>query len=96
MGDQAGDGGAAGVVSAEDLPEEDPQRHERGEHPVEPGADRSQRLRDDLLGEDVGERQVTVLEELPSQAADLFAERCDVTRASADARFFTAGSDSER
>jgi hypothetical protein len=50
VGDKAGDGGAAGVVGAEDLPPEDPQRHQRGEHPVEPAA---QRLGDNVLGERV-------------------------------------------
>ena len=68
VGDQAGDGGAAGVVGAEDLAQEDPQRHQRGEDPVQPAADGGQRFGDDVLGEDVGERQVAVLEELPSAA----------------------------
>jgi hypothetical protein len=38
-------------------------------------------LCDDLLGEDVGERQVAVLKKLPSQGADGFAERSGVARA---------------
>ena len=37
-------------------------------------ADGGQRLGDDVLGEDVGERQVAVLEELPPQEPDLLAE----------------------
>jgi hypothetical protein len=65
------------------LAQEDPQRHQRGELPVEPGADRGPRLGDDLFGEDVGERQVAVLEELPPQEADLFAERSGVAKAHA-------------
>ena len=37
MGDQAGDRGAAGLVGVEDLAEEDPEGHQRGEDPVVPG-----------------------------------------------------------
>src|SRR5205814_5319459 len=83
VGDQAGDRGAAGVVCTEDLAQEDPKRNPWGEDPVQPAGDGGQRLRDDLLGEDVGERQVAVLKELPSQGADLFAERGGVARAHA-------------
>jgi hypothetical protein len=68
------------VVGAEDLCQEDPERDQRGEDAVQPAADGRQRLSDDLLGEDVGEGQVTVLEELLSQGAELFAERCGVVR----------------
>ncbi len=78
VGDQAGDGGAAGVVGAEDLPQEDPERHQRGEHPVQPAGDGDQRLRDHLLGEDVGERQVAVLKELPSEEVQLITKGTSV------------------
>ena len=71
MGDQAGDGGPAGVVGAEDLAEEDPQGDQRGEDPVQPPADGGQGLGEDVLGEDVGERQAAVLEELPPQEGRL-------------------------
>ncbi len=78
MGDQASDGGAAGVVGAEDLPQEDPERHQGGEHPVEPDANGGQRLGDDLLGEEIGEGEATVLQELAPETADLFADRFEV------------------
>ena len=81
VGDQAGDGGAAGVVGAEDLAQEDPQRHQRGEDPVQPAGDGGQRLGDDLLGEDVGERQVAVLKELASEEVHLFAKGTSVRMA---------------
>src|SRR5262245_39001 len=78
VGDQAGDGGAAGVVGAEDLSEEDPQRDQRGKDPVQPTADGGQGLGNDLLGEDIGERQVAVLKELPSEETHLFAKRSGI------------------
>jgi hypothetical protein len=53
VGEQAGDGGAAGVGRAQDLPQEDPQRDQRGEDPVQPAGDGGQRLREDLFREDV-------------------------------------------
>ena len=80
VGDQAGDGGPAGLVGAEDLAEEDPQGDQRGEDPVQPPADGGQRLGEDLLGEDVGERQAAVLEELPPEEVGLLAERSGVGR----------------
>ena len=64
MGDEAGDGGPAGVVGAEDLAEERPQGDQRGEDPVQPDADGGQRVGDDVLGEDIGERQLAILKEL--------------------------------
>ena len=75
VGVQAGDGGPARVVGAEDLPEEHPQGDERGEDPIQPAADRGQCLRQELVGEDVGERQPAVLEELVPQEGRLSAER---------------------
>ena len=38
---------------------------------------------DDLLGEDVGEGEVAVLQELATEKADLFAERSGVAKAHA-------------
>ena len=81
VGDQAGDGGAAGGVGAEDLPQQDPQRHQRREDPVQPAADGGQRLRNDPSGEDVGEGQVAVLKELPSEEGYLIAQGTSVRMA---------------
>jgi hypothetical protein len=74
VGDQPGDGGPARVVGAEHLPEEHPQGDERREDSIQPAADRSQRLRQELVGEHVGERQAAVLEELASEGVRLGAE----------------------
>jgi hypothetical protein len=74
VGVQAGDGGPAGVVGAEHLPQEYPQGDERGEDPIQPAADGGQRVREDVLGEDVGERQPAVLEELTPQVGRRPAE----------------------
>ena len=78
VGDQAGDRGPARLVGGEGLAEEDPQGDDRGEHPVQPSADGSQRLCDDLLGEDVGERQAAVLKELPPEDAHLITKGASV------------------
>src|SRR5262249_49813883 len=78
MSDQAGDRGAAGVVRTQDLPQEDPQGDQGGKDPVQPAGDGGQRLRDDLLGEDVGERQGAVLKELPSQEVQLITKGTSV------------------
>src|SRR5262249_955650 len=79
--DQAGDGGAARRVGGEGLAEEHPQGDDRGEHPVEPPADGGQRSRDELLGEDVGERQAAVLEGLPPEGVHLVTKGTSVRRA---------------
>src|SRR5262249_2894885 len=50
----------------------------RGEDAVQPAGDGGQRLGDELLGEDVGERQVAVLEELSSQEVHLSAKGSSV------------------
>ena len=63
------------MVGAEHLPQEHPEGDQRGEHPVQPAANSGQRFGDDPLGEDVGERQIAVLEELAAQETRLFAER---------------------
>ena len=72
--DQAGDSGAAGVIGTQDLSEKDPQRDQGGEDAVEPAGHRGQCLGDGLLGEDVGERQVTVLKELTFEKLHLLLE----------------------
>jgi hypothetical protein len=74
MGEQAGDGGAAGVIRTQDLPEKDPERDQRGEDPIQPAAQRGQRLGDHLFGEDVGERQLAVVEELAAEETHLGAK----------------------
>jgi hypothetical protein len=52
------------MVGAEHLPEEHPHGDQWKEYPVEPPAEGGERLGDDFLGEDRGERQVAILEEL--------------------------------
>jgi hypothetical protein len=74
VGDQAGDGGTAGVVCTEDLSQEDPQGDQGGKAPTQPAGDALQRLRESLFGEDVRERQVPVLEELAPQKLLLVPE----------------------
>ena len=65
MRDQAGDRGAAGLVGVEGLAEEDPEGHQRVVDPVVPGRlDLAEGLVEALGGEDVGEREAAVLEEL--------------------------------
>ena len=59
------------MVGAEHLPEEHPEGDQRGEDAVQPSADGGQRLGEDVRGEDVGERQAAVLEELPPQEVGL-------------------------
>jgi hypothetical protein len=75
VGVEAGDGGPAGVVGVEHLAEEDPEGDERREDPVQPPAGGGQRLGQDGLGQDVGERQAAVPEELPPQEVGVGAER---------------------
>ena len=49
----------AGMVCAQNLTQEDPQRNQRRIDPVDPVlADRCRRLRDELLREDIAERQI--------------------------------------
>ena len=75
MGDQPGDGGAAGLVGVEDLAEEDPEGHQRGVDPVVPGRlDLAEGLVEAVGGEDVGEGEAAVLEELAAEGVDLMAE----------------------
>ncbi len=78
VGEEAGDGGAAGMIRTQDLPEKDPERDQWGKDPVQPAGDGGQRLRDDLLGQDVGERQVAVLQERPSEEVHLIAKGTSV------------------
>src|SRR3954454_19756824 len=75
MRDQAGDGGAAGLVGVEHLAEEDPEGHERVEDAVLPGAvDFCQSLGEAPGREDVGEGEFALPEELPAEGVDLLAE----------------------
>src|SRR3982751_5797859 len=50
-------------VRVEPLAEEPPEGDERGEDPVQPPADDGQGVRQDVLGQDVGEWQAPALEE---------------------------------
>jgi hypothetical protein len=72
MGDQASDCRAAGMICTQDLTQKDPQRDQWRIDPVQPArADRCQRLSDEILRENVAERQVAVLEKLPSKKTRL-------------------------
>jgi hypothetical protein len=75
MRDQAGDGGAAGLVGVEHLAEEDPEGHQRGEDAVLPGApDFRQRLGEAPRRQDIGEGKFAALEELPAEGVNLPAK----------------------
>ena len=72
MRNQTRDGRTTGMVRAQDLAQEDPQRDERridAVHPIDIHC--CQCLRDDRLREHIRERQVRVLEKLSSQKSDL-------------------------
>src|SRR5262249_38110851 len=65
-------GGTAAGVGTEDLAEEDPQGDKRGVDPVAPQQlGGRQGTRDDVLRQDVGERQAAVLKELTPEESDL-------------------------
>jgi hypothetical protein len=71
-GYQAGDGRTTGMVGAQYLTQEHPKRDQGRVNSVHPERlDRCQCLRDDLLREDVGAWQISVLKILPSQDSDL-------------------------
>jgi hypothetical protein len=78
MGDQAGDSSAAGRVGTQDLAQENPEGDQGGKDPVQPATERGQRLLDHLFGEGIGERQLTLLEKLPPEKADLIAKGASV------------------
>jgi hypothetical protein len=72
MGNEAGDGRAAGVVRAQDLAQKDPERDERRIDSVFPNyADRRESLCNEVFGENIGERQISVLQKLASQKLHL-------------------------
>ena len=72
MRDQPGHGGATGLVGGEDLAEKDPEGHQRREDAVDPGGpDLAEGLLESVLGEDVGEGELAVLEELLAEGLDL-------------------------
>src|ERR1043165_3356356 len=72
MGNQAGDCRAARVVRAQNLTQENPQSNERRINPIQPArANRCQRFSNKLLGEDIPERQISVLEKLMPQKIHL-------------------------
>ena len=75
MRDQPSDCSAARMVGAQDLAQEHPQRHQRRIDSIEPtDVDCCQCLRDDPFGKNIGERQVTVLQELTTQKTRLLLE----------------------
>src|SRR5262249_20148691 len=78
MGNQAGDRSAAGRIGTQDLAQENPEGDERSKDPVQPATERGQRLLDHLFGEDIGKRQLPILEKLPSEKADLIAQGASV------------------
>ena len=72
MGDQPSDCGTAGVVGAEHLSQEHPERHKWREDSVVPTyPDRLQRLGEAIRREDLGEGKPTFLHELTSDESDL-------------------------
>ncbi len=82
VGEQAGDGGDAGVVLADDLGEEGPQRHQRGEEALAEGDGLGrQGIEDALGGEDFAEGQADALQEVPAQGLQL-GQRCQPRRMS--------------
>src|SRR5262249_46092967 len=75
MRDQPGHGGATGRGGGEDLAEEDPEGHQRREEPGVPaGLDLAEGLRESRRGEDVGEGELAVLQELLSEGGDRTAK----------------------
>src|SRR5262249_61893840 len=75
MSDQPSDGGAAGMVSTQDLSEKDPQGHQGRKDSVQPvHAERGQRLGNNLLRKDVGEGQISVLKKLTPKELDLLTK----------------------
>jgi hypothetical protein len=75
MSNQAGDGGAARMVCAQDLSQEDPKCDQGREDSVQPVlAERGQRLGNHLLREDVGEGQIFVLKKLTPKELDLLTK----------------------
>src|SRR5262249_30564884 len=74
MGEQAGDGGAAGMIRTQHLSQKNPQRDQRRIDPIEPAAQRGQRLSNYFFCEDVCKRQVSILKKLASQKTRLGAK----------------------
>ena len=75
MSNQASDGRTTGMVLAQYLRQEDPQRDQRRINSVEPDdAQRCQCLRYRSLGQHISERQFAILQELPPQKTHLLTE----------------------
>jgi hypothetical protein len=64
MGEQASDGGAAGMIRTQHLSQKDPQCDQRRKDPIQPAAQRGQRLNNHFFCEDVSKWQVFVLKKL--------------------------------
>jgi hypothetical protein len=72
MCDQAGDGGAAGMVRTQDLTQKDPQRNQRRKNPIQPIlAKLGHRLVNNLFRQNVSEGQISLLKELTPQKLNL-------------------------
>jgi hypothetical protein len=75
MSNQARDGRTTGMVLAQHLAQEDPQRNQRRIDPVEPDNIQCfQCLRYSILRQYIGEWQVAILQKLASQKTHLFAK----------------------
>ena len=75
MSDQARDGRTTGMILAQHLAQEDPQRNQRRIDPVEPDNIQCfQCLHYRILRQYIGEWQVAILQKLPSQKTHLFAK----------------------
>jgi hypothetical protein len=80
VGVQAADGGDAGRVRADDLGEEGPPGHHRGEEAVAEGESYGRPgVADALGGEDRAEGQAGALPEVPAQGLEL-GQRCQPRR----------------
>ena len=80
VGVEAGHGSPARLVGARAPGRGTPTGWPGGEDAVQPPADGGQGIRQDVLGQDVGERQAVALEELPPQMVGVRAERAGVGR----------------
>src|SRR5947209_5141047 len=62
------------MVCTQNLAEEDPERHQGGKDPIQPAAQRRQRLGNQFFREDVGERQRAILQKLAPEETRLGAK----------------------
>jgi hypothetical protein len=75
VSNKPGHRGTAGVVGAENLSQEHPERHDWREDSAFPAdPDRLQRLREEIGREDISKRELTFLQELTSYESDLLTK----------------------